>query len=108
MEKRRVLSVEERLSGCMICGFPLVHKHHILPFATWSETNITMHLCPNCHELIHIAINAIIFKKKRSEELWELFCERVGKNNPLILLIEEKVYEWMETNFELTIKYYDC
>lgn len=105
--QRKKNTVETRVSGCEICGFPLVHVHHTLPWAKWEVENFTLCLCANCHELLHTAISGLILKKKRSLKVWESVCEKIGKTHPLIIAIENKAYEWTETNFEFTIKYHD-
>lgn len=52
--KRRKARLKERLVPCECCGYPISQRHHILPVAEYGESDWTVQLCANCHELLHI------------------------------------------------------
>ena len=104
-EKRNSNSVLTRMTPCEFCGFPLSDKHHMLGFAEHGENLHILFLCPNHHALLHLGISAIIFKKKRATEVYEAFCNSVGKNSEIIKKIEDLVYATAELNWEMGIKY---
>lgn len=104
-QRRRKPKIEERLTPCMCCKYPLTERHHILDFVTWGEALDTWQLCANCHEILHIAFAAIILKKKRSTELWENFEKVLGEKHPTIQWIYERIEETLDLSFEMTIKH---
>jgi hypothetical protein len=104
-ERREKTSIETRVSPCEICAFPLVHRHHILGFGKMGENNHAILLCANCHSLLHICINAIIFKKKRAIEVWESFCCIMGIDDEYIKKILDKTYETVELSYEFEMEY---
>lgn len=65
--------IEEQLTTCQLCDYPLSERHHLLPFAEFGENDSTIQLCPNCHNFYHIVWRALI------------------ENNPLAHRIVEKV-----------------
>ena len=109
-ETRRKNSIKYRVGKCDICGIiSLCQRHHILDFNTYGESSdgYTLALCASCHELLHTALNAIVHKKKRSSEVWETYCNAVGRNHSLVKKIEDRVYETAEIVLETEFKYYD-
>ena len=82
-ETRKASTLEERLTPCEICGFPLTHRHHVLMFNDWGENPHTMQLCASCHELFHIAVGALVHHRKRSTQVWDGFCKIVGDDSQL-------------------------
>ena len=107
VEKRKQNSLDIRLTPCEVCDFPLTHRHHLLAFVENGESNYTIQLCATCHELLHIAMGAIIHKKRRATEVYTAFRGTVGANSELIKKIEDLVYSTAELNWEMGIKYSD-
>ena len=91
--KRRAPTVEERTTPCHACSFPLSHRHHALPFAEHGETPITYPLCPNCHELLHLAIRVIKTPTKRNTALWTGVVKFLGETHVAIRIIIPMAYE---------------
>jgi hypothetical protein len=52
--RRRKARSSERRTPCECCGFPLSQRHHLLPVACYGESEHTIQLCANCHELFHL------------------------------------------------------
>lgn len=67
---RRNATLEERLTACEVCAYPLSEKHHLLPFAWMGDSPVTFQLCPNCHSLVHIAFDALIHDREHSQLLF--------------------------------------
>lgn len=57
--QRRRTRMDERITPCDCCGYPLSHRHHLLDFAGFGETPYTKQLCANCHDLYHICERAV-------------------------------------------------
>jgi hypothetical protein len=109
-EKRNKTSIEYRVQECSICKLVrLCQRHHFLDFGKYGECHegLTLPLCGSCHETLHIAIGAIIFKRKRASEVWNALILALGKDNIYIRSIEEKVYITAEIRTEWEIKYYE-
>lgn len=51
--RRKAPTLEQRLTPCQCCGFPLSQRHHILPFSTHGD-GLCVSLCANCHEVLHV------------------------------------------------------
>lgn len=51
---RRTTRLQERLTPCQCCNYPISERHHLLEYAEFGETRYTRQLCANCHELFHI------------------------------------------------------
>jgi hypothetical protein len=102
MEKRKIQTIEERVAPCECCGFPLTHRHHIYSFPIHGENLHSWQLCATCHELLHIAIGAIIYKRKRSSEVWNAVAKKLGNNN-IIKFMLDRVETTAEMHFELSI-----
>ncbi len=64
---RRPATLLERSTPCENCGFPLSHRHHVLPFAKYGESNLTFQLCPNCHYIYHLIGSAKTGNKESYE-----------------------------------------
>ena len=95
---------------CEICQHVRpCHRHHILDFTKYGESTdgFTWALCPTCHETLHIAIRAIIYKRKRATEVWEALVASLGKDSLFIRQVENKVYITVEMVTEWEIKCYD-
>jgi len=110
IEKRRKTTVEERVQVCHLCHLVrFCQRHHLLQFRIHGECNngFTLPLCGACHESLHIALAAIVKKKKRASQLWEALVEALGKDNTWIQAIENQVYETCELVVENEIKYFD-
>jgi hypothetical protein len=67
--RRRKPSRQARLTPCECCGFPLSQRHHLAPFAENGETDQTMQLCANCHELYHLIYRVYVEKSEASVQL---------------------------------------
>lgn len=72
-----------------------------------SHDGYTLALCGSCHETLHIALGAIVHKRKRASEVWNALVSALGKNDQYIKAIEERVYETAEMILELEIENYD-
>jgi hypothetical protein len=105
VETRRKPTLEERLTPCEICGVCLSDRHHLLGFNTNGENLHCSSLCPTCHTLLHTAIGAIIYKRKRASQVWEAFKEAMGSNSKLVIQIENKVYETAEFILDMETTY---
>lgn len=88
--KRKRVPIRDRLTPCQVCDHPISHRHHVLSMAKWGETEATIQLCPNCHELYHIMQDAWIEKargkrKTGTSRLWLLLAwvmEEWGADDP--------------------------
>lgn len=98
-ERRRPPTMAERLTPCACCQFPLTHRHHILEFATHGETPLVCQLCPNCHELFHIAYRAYILHRDRAWTMWCSIVEILSENDRRIAWIKGHVIETQQTEF---------
>lgn len=47
-----------RTSPCVVCGFYLTHRHHLLPVSDWGEIDHTVQLCGSCHDLCHLVTSS--------------------------------------------------
>ena len=104
--QRKKTTIEERIGKCQIChSTALMHRHHILSFSKYGEIDNSSCwiLCANCHGILHVGINAIIFHKKRATEVWNNFVSTIGKDNQLIKDIENKIYETAEFGLDYHI-----
>lgn len=52
-KNRRAVNIQDRLIDCACCHYPISEQHHLLSFAEWGE-DLTIPLCANCHELMHL------------------------------------------------------
>lgn len=68
---RRRTRLEEAASGCECCVFPLAERHHLLEFAEFGENERTAMLCPTCHWVVHICLDAHLRRSERALALWE-------------------------------------
>ncbi len=71
-QPRRTSTLKERKTPCQCCGFPLSHRHHVLPVRVYGETEWTLQLCPNCHTLYHL-IESAWRGNRESQELLQPF-----------------------------------
>src|SRR6266498_3035001 len=62
--KRRRTTRRERTTPCNWCGYPLTQRHHLSPISIRGESDNTIQLCANCHELYHLAEAAITHNSK--------------------------------------------
>lgn len=52
----------KRNGRCYCCGFsciPIIHNHHLIPQKYDGEMSETIHVCPNCHAIIHKALSRV-------------------------------------------------
>ncbi len=67
--RRRRPTFNERIKPCAACGYPASHRHHLWDLATHGENEVTVQLCANCHELLHIIYNALAKESDYSRKL---------------------------------------
>jgi ribosomal protein L37E len=67
--KRRRASYRERTISCSACGYPASQRHHLWDIATHGENRVTLQLCANCHELLHLIYNALVKDSEHSRRL---------------------------------------
>lgn len=79
--RRRKPSETERLTPCQVCGHIPSHRHHLLDFCEYGETDLTAQLCANCHELFHIFQVGILADNTeqpgRVVRLYQLLTEQI-------------------------------
>jgi len=78
---RRQPNIYERMTPCEICGYPLTHRHHLLPVSKYGENEETMQLCANCHQVYHIAYDVLTRGSERCSTLFRYLytSEKVNK-----------------------------
>ena len=106
-EKRKRVSVEERVIPCDICLTPLSDRHHILNFKIYGESLHTAQFCPTCHVLFHIAESAILYNRKRASKVWAAFCQAKGEHDGLVIKVQQKVLEALELMEEMDLAHGD-
>lgn len=52
--RRKHPTIADRRKPCEWCNHPLSQRHHLLPFKTYGENHMILHLCANCHEIYHV------------------------------------------------------
>lgn len=77
--QRRRPTYQERTTACAACGYPASHRHHVYDVATHGESERTVALCANCHELQHLMYNALVNGSEYSRKLVNhiMYSERV-------------------------------
>ncbi|MCC6612084.1 MAG: hypothetical protein IT320_01335 [Anaerolineae bacterium] len=77
--QRRRPTFRERTTPCAACGYPASHRHHVYDVATHGESERTVALCANCHELQHLIYNALVNESDYSRKLVNhiMYSERV-------------------------------
>jgi hypothetical protein len=101
--KRRSPKLEERLTPCECCGYPVSQRHHVLPVARYGDHGWTVQLCANCHEAYHILEQGWIDIRGARENTHAVRLFRAiwhawgGRSDPRIAFIIDlivKVEEW--------------
>lgn len=64
---RRKPTLKERLTPCVVCEYPISHRHHLSDMVHFGENDDTVQLCANCHELYHIMYDCIAHNSKRAQ-----------------------------------------
>ncbi len=67
--RRRRPTYAERMTACSACGYPASHRHHLWNIQAHGENEVTIQLCPNCHELQHLMYNALVRDSAYSQKL---------------------------------------
>lgn len=78
---RRGAKLNERLTPCQFCEYPLSERHHILPVSMFGENMFTLQLCANCHELYHIVERVFLYKSEGQFDLLDAFKTAYGKDD---------------------------
>lgn len=79
--KRRTVKLNERLTKCQFCEYPISQRHHALPISVYGENACTLQLCANCHELYHIIERSFLFKSKSSKRILDVFVQTYGEDD---------------------------
>ena len=74
LKQRRRPTLDERLTACSACGYPVSHRHHLWDVANHGENQVTVQLCANCHELHHLIYNALVRDSAYSRKLVLHIC----------------------------------
>lgn len=92
--KRRRATREERLTPCECCGFPLSHRHHLLPVCDFDENDCTAALCGSCHDMFHVIDNGSRPNaNKQVVLLYGELVQRLGLNNERLMTLFRLVKE---------------
>lgn len=66
-KRRRRPTLQERLTPCACCRYPLSQRHHLLEVARHGENPATVQLCANCHEVYHLIAETRIRKMGQAQ-----------------------------------------
>jgi hypothetical protein len=97
MKRRRSPRIDERLTPCQCCGYPVSQRHHLSPINRYGENHRTVYLCANCHEAFHVFEQGWIDqragrKNTRSMRIWSrLYYGLGGENDPRVRYLNELV-----------------
>jgi hypothetical protein len=80
-KNRRETRVEERITPCQFCAYPISERHHALPVSMYGENECTLQLCANCHGLYHIVQSVFVRKSKRAIKLLDAFRDAYGDDD---------------------------
>jgi hypothetical protein len=69
MAKRKKPTFAQRTTPCVICTHPISQQHHIFEFASYGDSEYTIPLCANCHELFHLIQSVYRRKTKYALEV---------------------------------------
>jgi len=64
---RRRTTLQQRLTPCECCGYPISECHHLFEVAFFGENDYTAQLCANCHELYHL-IESVVSTSRESQK----------------------------------------
>src|SRR5260370_28987544 len=78
---RRQSYTTERCTPCRECGYPISERHHIQRVNEHGESESTVQLCANCHELYHLVELAEAGSKR---------CQAILGHNPVFVALGER------------------
>lgn len=104
-------------AACNICGFPVSHRHHLLPFSKFGDffaddAHAFAELCPNCHHMVHVierigesesaraSINRVLngVPRGRVNGVHLLYlCDLVRKSHERQIVVATRVLELIES-----------
>jgi hypothetical protein len=94
--------VDERLVPCECCGHPLSQCHHLASFADFGDTLMTMQLCANCHELVHLIYSGVYVGQKTALYLAEKAGAAMGgRGDPRIRFLSNVAKEMNDLEGEM-------
>jgi hypothetical protein len=70
--------MDERLTPCECCEYPVTQRHHLATVSVYGESNDTTQLCATCHEAVHIFERAILdirANKKKNTRAIDIMIE---------------------------------
>lgn len=76
--QRRKTHINERLTPCQFCEYPISERHHGVPISPYGENECILYLCANCHELYHIVQQVFLYKSARAAKLLGAFKKAYG------------------------------
>jgi len=115
--RRKQSTLEERLTECECCKYPVSQKHHLLTVSEYGDNDCTVQLCANCHELFHLFYEARKHKipevgkgrfwtKKDDRVLAKHFSKRSTRIQSLILQKSQyrNIYNYIESLVDLALE----
>lgn len=110
-QRRRKTTSKERLEDCSVpsCRWPISNRHHTLDFAEYEidDDEYCIQLCSRCHELFHLAYNALIHKGKRAVTIWQGFLCRVSGEEARVKFITDLVRQSWEAKLDYDLTHRD-
>jgi len=92
--KRRKATINERLTICECCGWPISTRAHLLPVSEFGENEYTMLLCRNCHDLYDLMGAVLDFGEwsttTQTGELVNAVREELGETDPVYAFLDDK------------------